>query len=80
MMNNGLYNQTNMPAVGDPMAAPMPNQMVQNEINPKAFGAPATIAGVYGQANPGTFTRSIGPLTPPVDPASITPTPNFNNI
>jgi hypothetical protein len=84
-MNNGLYNQVNMPVVGDPMAAQMQmenkqNQMAQNQINPKAFSNTAAIEGMYGNANPNTFTRTLGPLTPPVDPNAITPTPNFNNI
>jgi len=68
-----------------------PNQMVQNQINPKAFGAPAAIEGMYGQANPGTFTRSVGnpnpafgkPIAPPMDiqdTSSIAPTQNFENL
>jgi hypothetical protein len=57
-----------------------PNQMVQNQINPNAFGAPATINSVFGQANPGTFTRTVGPIAPPVPPTSITPTQNFENL
>lgn len=82
MMNNGIYNQVDPSIVG---AMPMqnaikPNQMVQNEINPKAFSNPTAIQGMYGTANPGTFTRTVGPLVPPVDPSAIVPTPNFNNI
>lgn len=92
MMNSGIYNQVNPSIAGTmPMdqtglaQMPMPtevkaNQMVQNQINPKAFSNAAAIQGVYGTTNPGTFTKTVGPQVPPVDPASITPTPNFNNI
>ena len=71
-----------------------PNQMVQNQINPKAFSAPQTIAGVYGQENPGTFTRSVnvpdmGTMDTPnpvpnniqtAGMSSITPDQGFNNL
>lgn len=82
MMNNGIYNQVDPSAVG---TMPMPNvinqnQMAPNEINPRAFSNQGAIQGMYGTTNPGTFTRTVGPLAPPVDPAAITPTPNFNNI
>jgi hypothetical protein len=82
MMNNGIYNQMDPSVIGAmPMQSDIkPNQMVQSQINPKAFGNPTAIQGMYGTVNPGTFTRSVGPLTPPVDPSAITPTPNFNNI
>jgi len=72
--------------------AGMPNQVAQSPINPRAFSAPQTIAGIYGQANPGTFTRSVGqPAAPLADqpipvPAAIqnesqiTPNQGFNNI
>jgi hypothetical protein len=84
MMNNGIYNQVDPSMVGAmPMPGTMgvnPNQMVPNQINPKAFSNAAAINSMYGAANPNTFTRTVGPLTPPVDPSAITPTPNFNNI
>lgn len=82
MMNNGIYNQVDPSMVGTmPMQdAIKQNQMVPNQINPKAFSNAAAMQGMYGVTNPGTFTRTVGPLTPPVDPAAITPTPNFNNI
>lgn len=97
MMNNGLYNQTDMPVVGDPLAGQAqmgvrPNQMIQSQINPKAFSAPQAIEGIYGQANPGTFTRSVGqpmgqladqPIPVPSaiqDESQITPNQGFNNI
>jgi hypothetical protein len=82
MMNNGIYNQMDPSAIGAmPIQSDIkPNQIVQSQINPKAFSNPAAIQGMYGTTNPGTFTRTVGPLTPPVDPSAITPTPNFNNI
>ena len=71
---------------------PMPNQIAPSPINPKAFSAPQTITGMYGQANPGTFTRSVGqsmgqladqPIPVPSaiqDQSQITPNQGFNNI
>lgn len=41
----------------------------QAPINPKAFSNQNNISGVYGQNNPGTFTRTVGPLTQMVDPS-----------
>jgi len=73
-------------------AAQSANQIVQSQISPKAFSAPQAIAGVYGQENPGTFTRSVNPQVPtqmdgpiPVpsaiqDESQITPNQGFNNI
>ena len=81
--------------MGMPMQAPgqvRPNQIAQTPINPKAFSAPQAIAGIYGQANPNTFTRSVGqpmgqladqPIPVPSaiqDESQITPTQGFNNI
>ena len=81
--------------MGMPMQAPgqaRPNQIAQSPINPKAFSAPQAIAGIYGQANPDTFTRSVNPQVPtqmagpiPVpsaiqDESQITPNQGFNNI
>lgn len=81
--------------MGMPMQAPgqvRPNQIAQTPINPKAFSAPQAIAGIYGQANPNTFTRSVGqpmgqladqPIPVPSaiqDESQITPNQGFNNI
>lgn len=83
--------------IGMPMQDPStvkPNQMVQNQINPKAFSAPQAITGIYGQENPGTFTRSLNgqssdimdaPVPIPnnirtAGMASITPDQGFNNF
>jgi len=81
--------------IGMPMQDPSqikPNQMVQNQINPKAFSAPQAITDMYGQANPGTFTRAVNPQASmsmdaptPVpsaiqDESQITPNQGFNNI
>lgn len=81
--------------MGMPMQAPgqaRPNQIAQSPINPKAFSAPQAIAGIYGQANPDTFTRSVGqpmgqladqPIPVPSaiqDESQITPNQGFNNI
>jgi hypothetical protein len=35
-------------------------QMPYNQISQKAFSNQGTIADIYGQANQGTFTRSVG--------------------
>lgn len=75
---------------------PIPNQIAPSSINPKAFSNPQAIAGIYGQANPGTFTRSVGnqmgqlagqiadqPVPVPSaiqDESQITPNQGFNNI
>lgn len=81
--------------MGMPMQAPgqaRPNQIAQSPINPKAFSAPQAISDIYGQANPGTFTRSVGqpmgqlanqPIPVPSaiqDESQITPNQGFNNI
>ena len=81
--------------IGAPMQNPYmvkPNQMIPNQINPKAFGDPQAIAGVYGQANPNTFTRTVnpqatmamdGPVPVPTaiqNESQITPNQGFNNL
>jgi len=81
--------------MGMPMQASgqaRPNQIAPSPINPKAFSAPQAITGMYGQANPGTFTRSVGqpmgrladqPIPVPSaiqDESQITPNQGFNNI
>jgi hypothetical protein len=92
MMNNGIYNQTDQPMVGAmPTPGQMgvnPNQMVPNQINPKAFSNADAISGMYGNANPNTFTRTVGqtmnqPIPTPLaiqDDSQITPNQGFNNI
>lgn len=59
----------------------LPNNVIQNQqtpISPQAFSNQNTIANMYGQANPGTFTRTVGsPLMQMIDPLtgqSIDPT------
>jgi hypothetical protein len=44
-------------------------QLPYNNINPKAFSNQEAIVGMYGTANPGTFTRTVGnnTMTKPVD-------------
>ena len=74
MMNNRGYN----------------NQLQPNAISPKAFSNQDAIQGVFGQANQGTFTRSVGtsPLAqmtsqgyiPPVDPTNPTEQNDVNAI
>ena len=74
MMNNKLYN----------------NQLQPNAISPTAFSNQDAIQGVFGQANPGTFTRSVGaaPLMqmtsqgyiPPMDPTNPTQQNDVNAI
>lgn len=71
--------------------AAMPgNQMQPNAISPKAFSNQNTIGNVFGQVNPGTFTRTIGttPLAqmtsqgyiPPMDPTNPTEQNDVNAI
>ena len=60
----------------------MYNNLSQTPVSPKAFSDQSTIASLYGQANKGTFTRSVGmvdPLTgqsmdPTADQSTNTPT------
>jgi hypothetical protein len=35
-------------------------QLPYNDISPKAFSNQEAIVGMYGAANPGTFTRTVG--------------------
>ena len=66
------------------------NQLQPNAISPTAFSNQETIGGVFGQANPGTFTRSCGntPLMqmtsqgyiPPIDPTNPTEQNDVNAI
>lgn len=82
MMNNKIYNNQKQ--------GQMPNaQMVPNAISPMAFTNQNTIQGVFGQANPGTFTRSVGtPLMqmtsqgyiPPMDPTNPNPQQDVNAL
>lgn len=55
------------------------NQLQPNMISPKALSNQNTIQGVFGQANPNTFTRTVGAPTmqmtsqgyvPPMDPTN----------
>jgi hypothetical protein len=74
MMNNRLYN----------------NQLQPNEISPQAFSNQDAIRGMFGQANNGTFTRTVGgsPLAqmtsqgyiPPMDPTNPTEQNDVNAI
>ena len=88
----GIFNNTR--AFVDRVKAaqsPIPNgQMQPNAISPVAFSNQNTIQGVFGQANPGTFTRSVGtpPLMqmtsqgyiPPMDPTNPTEQNDVNAI
>jgi len=90
----GASGQPMSPMAGQLPSQVNPNQMTQNTINPKAFGDPSTVASVYGQSNPNTFTRSVnGPAfetmdAPPTIPSNIrnaglattTPDQGFNNL
>jgi hypothetical protein len=74
MMNNKLYN----------------NQLQPNAISTKALSNQDAIQRVFGQANPGTFTRSVGaaPLMqmtsqgymPPMDPTNPTEQTDVNAV
>jgi len=71
--------------------SPMPNAGMQpNAISPSAFSNQGAIQSVFGQANPGTFTRSVGaaPLMqmtsqgyiPPMDPTNPTQQNDVNAV
>lgn len=49
-----------------PATPTVKKQMMHSEINPKAFGNARMIRNVYGSQNPGTFTRSVPPVNPPI--------------
>lgn len=82
MMNNKIYNNQKQ--------GQMPNaQMVPNAINPMAFTNQGTIKSMFGDSNPGTFTRSVGtPLMqmtsqgyiPPMDPTNPSNQQDVNAI
>jgi hypothetical protein len=49
---------------------------MQTPINPKGFTNRDTIDSMFGVANPGTFTRTVGqpaPITPQVPPTPAAP-------
>lgn len=68
----------------------MMNNRAYNAISPKAFSNQDAIQSVFGQANPGTFTRSVGnaPLMqmtsqgyiPPIDPTNPTEQNDVNAV
>jgi hypothetical protein len=49
-----------------PAAPVVKNQMMQSPINPKAVGNARMVRNVYGNQNPGTFTRSVQPNGSPI--------------
>jgi hypothetical protein len=62
---NGLQNQ-----VPNQLTPQMP--LEPNSINPQGFTNQNNINSIYGQANPGTFTRSVqSPLMQTIDPSVI---------
>ena len=75
MINDVYNNQAVDIMAGEPIPG-NPNVMQPSAINPKAFSNQAAMQGMFGQANPGTFTRSVGvnppagvaePIVPPYD-------------
>lgn len=89
MMDNLKSTVTNvtMPYQPTTVASSLANNTIaQTPINPKAFSNANAITNIYGQNNPGTFTRTVGqspftqvdidPLTgQPINPlASQSPT------
>jgi hypothetical protein len=58
-----------------PNTAQNPNQITPTPISPTALSNQGTIAGVYGEQNPDTFTRTVqSPPPPPVGvQTNITP-------
>lgn len=43
------------------------NMNMHAPINPKAFSSMNTVSNLYGQANPGTFTRTVSPIAQMMD-------------
>jgi hypothetical protein len=58
-----------------PNTAQNPNQITPTPISPTALSNQGTIAGIYGEQNPDTFTRTVqSPPPPPVGvQTNITP-------
>lgn len=63
-----MKNQQNTGTITNKMTSANVLTRPQVPINPKAMGNQSTIANLYGQAMPGTFNRSMGPLAQMTDP------------
>lgn len=73
MINDVYNNQAVDITAGEPIPG-NPNVMQSTDINPKAFSNMGAIQGMFGDAIPGTYGRSIG-VNPPVGVQTpITPT------
>jgi hypothetical protein len=78
MINDVYNNQAVDIMTGQPVPG-NPRTMQQTGINPQAFSNPTTIQNMFGEANQGTFTRSLG-MAPPVGVEQpITPNYDLNN-
>lgn len=75
-MINDIYNNQAVDLMASEPIPGNPMSIQQNGISPKAFTNQAAMQGVFGQPNPGTFTRSVGnmppagvaqPIVPPYD-------------
>jgi hypothetical protein len=91
---SGIINPSDI--IGNPMRFIANNninnnqQMNQTRINPKAFTNQGAISGMFGAANEGTFTRTVGdtPLAqmtsqgymPPMDPTNPTEQNDVNAV
>jgi hypothetical protein len=78
MINDVYNNQAVDIMAGEPVPG-NPRTMQQTGINPQAFSDPTTIQNMFGQPNPGTFTRSLGMVPPVGVEQPITPTYDLNN-
>lgn len=59
-MINDIYNNQAVDITAGLPTPGNPRMMQPNAISPKAFSNQGAIQGMFGQANPGTFTRSVG--------------------
>jgi hypothetical protein len=78
-MINDIYNNQAVDIMASEPIPGNPAAMQPNGISPKAFTNQGAIDGMFGQANPGTFTRSVG-VNPPAGVAqSIVPPYDLSN-
>lgn len=61
----GAQTQTNATGQLAPNTVQNANQVIPTPISPTALSNQSTIAGVYGEQNPDTFTRTVQSPTPP---------------
>ena len=78
MINDVYNNQAVDIMAGEPIPG-NPNIMQSTDINPQAFSNQSAIQGMFGNAVPGTYGRSVGTNPPAGVQTSITPTYDLSN-